>query len=214
MNDAPPREKLKHRMLDVTQRLLEDEGLAAVQARRIAAETSCSVGTLYNVFKGGLDDLIIEANDRTLQRLGEMLAAMVAGSATSVETRLMAMALGYLRFAIEHQRAWRALFEHRMAEDQSVPDWYRDNQAALFAQVEGVLAELPISEADRRRTARALFSAVHGIVSLALDRKLGAFDPVETEAQVRLIVAAVTRGLQAPVRPALEPHAAGGGTVS
>jgi AcrR family transcriptional regulator len=209
-----PRDKLKARMLEVAERILETEGLQAVQARRVAQEADCSVGTLYNVFRGGLDDLIIEANDLTLQKLGSALeAATVSNAAMSspdgpaalaapadprgIEPRLMALALAYLRFAVEHPTPWRAVFEHRLSEKQSVPEWYRESQAALFAIVERVLADVTADEAVRRRAARALFAAVHGIVSLALDRKLGEFDPLETEAQVRLVVGAAARGLPA-----------------
>jgi AcrR family transcriptional regulator len=196
MSEVGSRDKLKARMLEVAERILEVEGLGAVQARRIALASECSVGTLYNVFKGGLDDLIIEANDRTLQRLGQVLAtARETSRQASVEDQLLALALAYLQFAIDHPTPWRAVFEHRMSETQTVPDWYRASQATLFALVEECLAGASPDPTIRRRAARALFSAVHGIVSLALDRKLGDFDPVETEAQIRLVVSAASLGL-------------------
>lgn len=199
MPEGGPREKLKARMLEIAEQILAREGLDGLQARRIAAQAECSVGTLYNVFRG-LDDLIIHANDRTLQRLGQTLVeARDNAPDRSLEGVLLSFARAYLAFAMEHTTPWRALFEHRLSDSQQVPDWYRERQASLFALVEEVLHGTLTDDLVRRRAARALFSAVHGIVAIALDRKLSDFDARETDAQVRLVVAAAARGLAAGI---------------
>jgi AcrR family transcriptional regulator len=193
----PYREKLKTAMLSIAARVLEAEGLEGLQARRVAREAGCSVGTLYNIFES-LDDLIIVANARTLDDLGRaLIVARDASGQAPLESRLQALALAYLRFAIVHEKSWRAVFEHHMTSGQPVPGWYREAQAKQFELVEEVLRDVMPEAKTRWRAARALFSAVHGIVALALDRKLGAFDPAETEAQVRLILTAAAHGLAA-----------------
>ena len=82
----PYRQRLETRMIDIAERLIASEGLAAVQARRIAQEADCSVGTLYNVF-GGLDGLIIAVNTRTLKALGEKLET-AAAAPTQARSRI------------------------------------------------------------------------------------------------------------------------------
>jgi AcrR family transcriptional regulator len=197
MMQPPYREKLKTAMLSIAARVLEAEGLEGLQARRVAREAGCSVGTLYNIFES-LDDLIIVANARTLDDLGRaLIVARDASGQAPLESRLQALALAYLRFAIVHEKSWRAVFEHHMTSGQPVPGWYREAQAKQFGLVEEVLRDVMPESKTRWRAARALFSAVHGIVALALDRKLGAFDPAETEAQVRLILTAAAHGLAA-----------------
>lgn len=195
MSEAPYRTKMRDSMIAIALRLLRDEGLAAVQARRIAQEAGCAVGTLYNVF-GGLDQLIIEANALTLEDLGE---ALTRADAVTFDRpagdRLLALALAYLHFATEHSRAWRGVFEHQMVAGADVPAWYRERQATLFGRVEAILAGAIDDPRARQSAARALFSAVHGIVALSLDRKLGDFDPQEAERQVRFVVKAVADGL-------------------
>jgi len=189
------REKLQSAMLSIAARILEAEGLEGLQARRIAREAGCSVGTLYNIFPS-LDDLILVANSQTLEDLGRaLIVARDASAHFPLAGRLQALALAYLRFAIVHQKSWRAVFEHRMTSGQPVPAWYREAQAKQFGLVEEVLREMMPEPIGRARAARALFSAVHGIVALALDRKLGEFDPAETEAQVRFVMAAASKGL-------------------
>ena len=203
----PYRQRLETRMVDIAERLLVTEGLGAVQARRVVQEADCSVGTLYNVF-GGLDGLIIAANTRSLRVLGEKLETASRGGRpeAALEHRLMALALAYRDFAYQQNSRWRALFDHRMEAGKSVPDGYRAEQAALLRLIEQCI-EGHIADPDARSSAaRALFSGVHGIVWLALDDKLGSLGPEETERQIRFIVGAAARGLEAALSAYKETH--------
>jgi AcrR family transcriptional regulator len=197
---TPPtyRDEMRAKMLVIAKRVVADEGLGALQARRVADEAGCAVGTIYNVFKS-LDNLIIETNSTTLSDLGADLVAVAErghqGRDTSVAARLEALGLAYLDFAIEHNKSWRAVFDHHMAPGNPVPDWYRQKQAQLFALVERVLGEVVADADNRSRAARALFSAVHGVVMLSLAGTLGPTDRAEAEAQVRFIVRAVAEGV-------------------
>lgn len=210
---GPYRTKMRDHMLEIANRIIATEGLAAVQARRVAQESGCAVGTLYNIFES-LDFLIIEANACTLTLLHEhllMAGANKAGdqraraassqirdaSATlTTRDRLSLLALGYLDFASTRNKAWRAIFEHQMSSGAEVPSWYRDRQRALFALVEAVLEHTIADPALRASNARALFAAVHGIVAISLDSKLGDFDYGETERQVEFVVGSIADGIK------------------
>ena len=209
MEKAPYRTKMRESMVAIASRIVGEEGLAAVQARRVAQEAGCAVGTLYNVF-GGLDHLIVEANANTLDALGDGLAkADAAAAAGTVADRLLALALAYLEFAVANNKAWRALFEHHMAPGSEVPAWYRDRQSGLFGRVEAILEPLITEKGARSSAARALFSAVHGIVSISLDQKLGDFDRTESDRQVRFVVKSIADGLSALAsapRPDIDHH--------
>lgn len=193
----PYRQRLELRMIEIAERLVASEGLAAVQARRVAHEADCSVGTLYNVF-GGLDGLVIAANVRTLIALGDKLQTAERGARSgSLQERLVALAIAYRDFAIEQHKRWRALFDHRMEPGEPVPEAYVAEQAGLFRLVEECLTDHIADAGERFTAARALFSAVHGIVWLALDHKASplALGPEETERQIRFIVGGAARGL-------------------
>ena len=111
----------------------------------------------------------------------------------------MALASAYLDFATANQRRWRSVFEHRLPEDKPAPDSYRDDRRRLLALIELQLVGVVVDPGGRSDAAHALFSAVHGIVLLSLDAKLGPFDPAQCERQIRFIVEHVVRGLgQAP----------------
>jgi AcrR family transcriptional regulator len=193
--DAPYRTRLKARMLQIAERLLEEEGLPGVQARRIAKEADCAVGTLYNIFNG-LDGLIVAANTQTLRAFGRAgEAAMRRAADRPVGEQLEALALAYLDFAMTHRRRWKAVFDHQMPDGEDVPAPYRQDQNRLFAMIEMPLVAIIDDPVQRNSAARSLFAAVHGIVALALDRKLGPFDATETERQVRFIVKLMAGGL-------------------
>jgi AcrR family transcriptional regulator len=193
------RDEMRSKMLGIAKRVVAEEGLGALQARRVADEAGCAVGTIYNVFKN-LDNLIIETNSATLSDLGASLVAVAQKGASitgpgAVAERLQALGLAYLDFAVSQNKSWRAVFDHHMAPGNPVPDWYRQKQAQLFALVEQVLGAVITDETSRSRAARALFSAVHGVVMLSLAGTLGPTDRSETEAQVRFIVQAVAEGV-------------------
>ncbi|HRD77494.1 MAG TPA: TetR-like C-terminal domain-containing protein [Hyphomicrobiaceae bacterium] len=191
--DGGYRSRLKSRMVEIARGLLETEGLMAVQARRVTGMAECSVGTLYNVFNG-LDGLIITVNTQTLKELGGALDAALAESrGQSIGERLMALAQSYLDFAEAHPKRWKAIFEHRFMSSKAAETMlgpYRADQNELFKLVEALLEGPMPNGMDRPNLARALFAAVHGIVMMALDEKLGNYNRDETLSRIRFIISA------------------------
>ena len=107
------------------------------------------------------------------------------------------MALAYLDFAAGNAARWRALFDHRLPVGKNLPDWYLADQVKLFGYVERPLRALKpaLKPAERALLARSLFSAVHGVVTLGLEEKLGVVPLATLRKQVALVVAATGRGL-------------------
>ena len=193
MNDPSFRDTLKEKVIHVSRDLLRENGLPGLQARKVAEAAGCSVGTIYNLY-GNLDTVIIVTNSGTLRDLRAALMN-VKNVGDSLVERLDALAMAYLDFAVDRNFEWRAVFEHRFAEKTVVPDWYRDNQAELFAIVEEVLEPSIQLVDERREAARALFAAIHGIVALSLDAKLREFDRSATQRQIRFVTRAIGDGL-------------------
>jgi AcrR family transcriptional regulator len=191
----PFRVRLRQEVIGLAERIVTSEGLPALQARRVAGDAGCSVGTVYNVF-GDLDGLIIAVNERTLDLLGEPLTSAFEKNAKHPTAgRLTALALAYMQFAIANQLRWRAVFEHRLPAAREVPEHYRANQARLLSLIEETIArEIPDKD-KRSHAARALFAAVHGIIALALDNRMSPFDAGTVEAEIRFIVRAAAAGL-------------------
>lgn len=189
------RERTRDRLLAAAEAIVSREGIDGLQARRVAQDADCSIGTLYNIF-GDIHGLILETNARTLDTLGRVLTTAAQRSAhADLETRLNTLAVAYLDFATVHQRRWRAVFEHRLPDDRPLPEDYGTDRRRLLSLIEVQLASAIPDDQTRRDAAHALFSAVHGIVLLSLDAKLGPFDPAECERRIRFLVGKVVAGL-------------------
>ncbi len=109
------------------------------------------------------------------------------------------LALAYLAFARRETPSWRALFDYRLPPGASLPDWFAIRRDRLFTLLEAPLsALLPERAAEEvRREARTLFSAVHGIVALGLEEKLGESGDASLEAELSEFVVTFSRGLAA-----------------
>jgi AcrR family transcriptional regulator len=189
------RERLRANILAIALRTISQEGLAALQARRIAVEAQCSVGTIYNIF-GDLDGLIIAANSDTLALMdAELRHAYEATQGLPAPARLTELALSYMRFAYANRLAWSAIFEHRMPAGKDLPEDYDTSRAQLLALLAQAIGDGTMAPELRLRAARSLFAATHGIIALALNNKLSPFDPTAVEADIRFIVTAAARGL-------------------
>lgn len=191
------REAVRAIILSKAGDIVASEGLAAVQARRLAAEGGCSVGTLYNIF-GDRDGLILAINRETMTAMGHPLdAARKASARSGLEARLLALAKAYMTFALENRNRWLAVFEFRLPDDTPLPSDFVAERARLLSLLNETIGS-DVPEADERHTAaRALFGAAHGVLHLAVNNRLSDFDASEVERDLRFIVKAAAAGMRA-----------------
>ena len=200
-------QQLKSALIDAAERTIARDGLAALRARDLATGAGCAVGAIYTAFPD-LDAIVIEVNMRTLALLDRHLREASGSQPAMADAtpkdrdiaRLVRLALGYLTFAAKHGPRWCALFEHRLPDGQAVPAWYVTEQNRIFSFVEAPLRAIcpDLAATELATLARTLFSAVHGVVSLGLQQKLGDIQPRRLREQIALVVAATARGLLDP----------------
>jgi AcrR family transcriptional regulator len=199
------REQLKTALVDAAEAIIARDGLAALRARDLAAAAGCALGAIYNAFDD-LDAIVFAVNMRTLALLdrdiGEALRHKPAAGRTRADDpdlgRLIRLALAYIEFAAKNGPRWRALFEHRLRDDQTAPPWYIAEQNRIFQLVEEPLRAIQpgLPAGELAQLARTVFSAVHGVVSLGLEQKLGEIPPRRLREQMAGIVGAIARGLR------------------
>lgn len=183
------RAALRLKLIDLAEAQIAEGGLVSLRARDLAKGAGCAVGAIYNHFDD-LNALILEVNGRTFSRLGEAVGGAVAqAEALDPKQRLIVMSHAYLDFAAEQQTLWRALFDVQMSLDGPVPDWYLQALGGLFAYIAAPLREMfpDVPEAELDLMTRALFSSVHGIVLLGLERRISGV-PID---QIREMIAQV-----------------------
>lgn len=168
------RSALKDSLIAAARARVEAGGLKDLSARTVTQDAGCALGSLYTVFDD-LDDLIIHMNSKTLFELGEAIAAASEGVSGAVPT-LKALALGYIHFASENYSLWLALFEYAGLSGIEIPEWHQNEQEVLVRHIIEPVKKLNPSMENEEllMRVRALFSAVHGIVSISLqDRFIG-----------------------------------------
>jgi len=200
MSKADERRKATaEKVLDVAERQIAGSGMSGLAMRDLANEADCSVGTLYNLFEG-LDGIILRVNSRTLSKLDRHLCSVEAGlQGEPPVKRLVALALAYTDFVSENWRLWSALFEHQMPEGKPIPEWHLKEHFQLFRHIVEPLSEMsPRSgEEDLLILSRNLYSAVHGMVSLGLQDRMGAIPLPRLKEQIKLFVESFTAGYAA-----------------
>lgn len=185
------REKLRETLTDIAEASIRDQGLAALRARDLAERAGCSVGAIYTAFDD-LEALSMAVNARTFARLGASVAEAIHGLDAGPRDRLIAMAIAYLRFAAANKNLWRAMFDLRMTEDTG-PEWYLAEIRSLFAYIAGPLAEIYPDWAPEKRElmVRALFSSIHGICLLGLEKRFSGVPEDRIEEMIALVLSQI-----------------------
>ncbi|MGY4303643.1 AcrR family transcriptional regulator [Bradyrhizobium sp. USDA 4369] len=192
------RAKQREALIVAAERGIAAKGLSGLKTRDLAQEIGVANGAVYNLV-ADVDELVLMVGSRTLARLDAELSAAVSAGPPAPENTLVRIAVAYCDFAAHNLELWRALFEHRMAADKTLPDWAIADQMHLFRHIHQPLATLfPQQTFDEISvTARSLFSAVHGMVALGLEQKLIAVPLALLREQIATMVKAMVSGLVA-----------------
>lgn len=188
------RDDLRARLITIAEARIAEDGLTAIKARDLAKAADCAVGAIYNVFPD-LNGLVMAVNGRTFQALGKSVAASVAAAPPDKpQGELITMSLAYLRFAADNTNLWRALFDLDMSTDMDVPQWYLAELGKLFALIGAPLTRLfpDDSHRDIEMMTRTLFSSVHGIVLLGLQRRISGVPMDKIEEMIAILLSNVT----------------------
>ncbi|TVP70635.1 MAG: TetR/AcrR family transcriptional regulator [Rhodobacteraceae bacterium] len=185
-----PRDDLRKRLVEIAERTIHNDGISGLRARDLAREAGCALGAIYNVF-ADLNQLVLAVNGRTFLRLGaEVRQGVDACPAENAEDQLVAMALAYRNFATENRNLWLALFDLRLSSDDEVPDWYWREMGTLFEIIAAPLRRLQpeTSPEDLDLLVRTLFSAVHGIVLLGVEKRISGVPDARVAQMLRLLI--------------------------
>jgi AcrR family transcriptional regulator len=168
---------VRETLVKTTLKLMEKGGLETVKARKVAELSGVSVGTIYNLF-GNFDGLIAAANERIYKDLGTIGLAGAArieaainqqGLATPRDRtlyRLSVLADTYVGFVAANANRWNAVLAFNRTRGLSGSDDTLQHLGDLMDIIGRLLEEAPVwrEKTERRLAARALWSAVHGIV--------------------------------------------------
>ena len=165
--------EIRDRALPLAERIVLNEGMAALNARRLARDLGISVGSLYNAF-GDLPAVVRAVIDRSSQMLADVLLDAVAAAEPEPRARVMALGEAYLEFAIAEPQRWWLLFEYRntVSPDRKVEEF----QIGLLDMLIDAGGGDPGSQSSKQFFL-LLWASIHGLVSLACRPTIVAIDP-------------------------------------
>ncbi|WP_163835415.1 TetR/AcrR family transcriptional regulator [Spartinivicinus ruber] len=189
-------EQIREMALSAIEQLLSELPAEKLSVRKIASIINYTPGTLYTLFQHQ-NDMLLQVNGRTLDRLYQQLTSHQAKPNLSPEQATNALAKQYLQFATTEPNHWALVFNHKMPEGELVPEWHQQKINRLFKLVEEQLIQLcPNKSAeDISLTARTLWGSVHGITSLALGDKLFISNTTSAEYMLEQLVHHFLTGL-------------------
>ena len=181
--------------------VLERDGLSALTLRAVAREVGVSHAAPSRHFADAAAFLTAIAASG-YRDLATRLSVDSDGAADP-DVALRAAGRAYVDFALDHAQLYRLIFHAGLAESAWDDDEFRDASTAAFAVLEGhVQRAIDAGVLDRRpvrELALTLWSAVHGICTLVIDRQLTAkgFD-ADPHTLAETVLANTFLGLRAP----------------
>ncbi len=165
------RDELKEMAISAGQKIINSKGLSAFSARKVARDIGYTIGTLYNVF-GSHENLILHINATTLDDMNALMVEQLSKQINGKST-IKKLASCYINFAEHNYNRWRALFNHSLPSNTSLPDWYEKKIKKLFSILEAPLLPLVNNNSKKaKQAAQTIWASIHGICELGLTDKL------------------------------------------
>ena len=165
------RSEIRAGVIDAAARILAEEGLAALTVRRVSDRVNASTKVVYTLF-GGKEGLLEAVYLGAFNRLSEEMVGPAA--LPDPRERVLASARTYRLFALAHPDLYSVMFGEASAGFQPSLEARRHGWAT-FKAMRGSLVECRPSLTDREAdfAMRAVWAAMHGVVSLELREILG-----------------------------------------
>lgn len=186
-------EDFRDRLTDAAERLFGRRGLEGMTMRHVAAELGVSPMTPYRYFKDK-DDILAAVRTRAFNRMADAVEVAFADAADPV-ARSREVGRAYVAFALQHQHAYRLMFDLSQSTEADYPDLVAacTRARAMMTRHAADMIAAGLITGEPEMVAHMLWSALHGAVVLQLADKLSPhIDPVALR---RETFAALLKGL-------------------
>ncbi len=165
---------LKNALISAGVDILAHEGIGALSLRSVARRAGVSHSAPYAHF-ADKQALIAAISTEGFRRLHGQLAAAIQAHAAEPSQQLTACGEAYIRFSLEERDIFKIMFSGILEQEKEYKEFVEISQATFMLLVEVVSAcqkagILPDAPADV--LAVAVWSQVHGLVSLAMERQI------------------------------------------
>jgi hypothetical protein len=167
------KENLKTILFNNAWKIVEEEGIEHLNARKLAKLSSCAVGSIYTNFEN-FQELQLAINAKIITLLYNCLTLAFEESLIKekkLEYVLKEMGLAYIHFGQKNLFLWKSLFEYLPFE--VVPQWYAKHTKE---GIENLCQKLAIAFAldpqEAKRIVGFFWAGIHGVSSILLNQKM------------------------------------------
>jgi len=188
---------LRQQILGAARELFAKEGYESVSMRRVAEKIEYSPTTIYLYFRDK-EELVMAICEDMFQLLTKKLERALAGQSDPV-VRIKAGLKAYVEFGLKHPDHYRVSLMLPHAHQPGHTLDTRPGEKAFEILVSGVadcVRARCFRDGDIMAIAQALWSAVHGVVSLQIMKGDTEFPWVDRGVLVDLVIDSMIRGLE------------------
>ena len=168
---------LKAALVDAGVEILRKDGLEALTLRAVARRTGVTQAAPYRHFKDRRA-LMAAVAERGFERLQHAMITTMGGAGG--RPGLKAIAIAYIRFALDNGPEYRLMFGSELADTSDLPS-LRDTGRSVLQFVAHGMAQLQqsglIGPGDPMMLAVATWSTLHGLAMLTLDGQVAGVAP-------------------------------------
>lgn len=185
---------LRDRLLDAAAATVSTAGVTALSLRSLAAEVGTSTSAVYALF-GGRPELVQALYLQAFSGFGESQRAVPVTEDPLAD--LVALGHSYREWALAHRHLYAIMFGGALAgiePDETAAEPSRAAMEPLLAAVRRGLDAGVLGHGTVESIALAIWSSVHGAVSLELTVGLLDLPRAQLDAQYDAVIAAIVRG--------------------
>jgi AcrR family transcriptional regulator len=161
---------LRNALVDEVIAMLDQQSQADLTLRELARRLGVTHTAPYAHF-ADKKALLIAVAEAGFTRLADALDAARAAEADPAK-QFEAMGLAYVRFARTHANLYRLMFADAELANDPECELSAEGARAFQALLEALVAIHPPAQADVRDVAVAIWSMVHGVAMLEIDRRI------------------------------------------
>jgi AcrR family transcriptional regulator len=192
---------LRRALIDGALQILAKEGAEAITLREVARRAGVTHAAPYRHFSSKEALLAAVAEEGFRQLAADLEAAARAPERGDSLDRLEAFGDAYIRFAVKHPAHYRLMYGPEFAQrgaHPSLSEVSRGAFALLFEGVRRAQEDKLVRDDDTVQLALTMWSSVHGLALLILDRQLDdAVGRGQTDPVVRTALSTLRDGLSA-----------------
>lgn len=201
---------LRRALVDAAIPLLRDGGPEGLTLRAVARAAGVSQTAPYRHFADRAE-LVAAVAESGFRRLHARLvdaarvpAATLGHAPATARGGLQAVAMAYVRFALEHPAEYRVMFGGEMATLEKTGIGLATARDEVFALLRGGIAMLQeqglVRDGDPRAIALTAWALVHGLVMLSLDGQVSGAEAASPEELTRTATGLLMFGMASESR--------------